>query len=109
MNIHFKGTRVSLTESDQEYIETKLKGLGSFIKNQDEVFVEVEMGSRHSSGLVARVEISLNPPRHYAEARGNDFYEALDLVLPKIKEQLVKQKDKRISLRRRKVPLKRLK
>jgi putative sigma-54 modulation protein len=109
MNIKYKGTHTSLSEADMEYIENKLKTLGNFIKNQDSVFVEAARDSRHSSGLVFRLEVSINPPQHYAEARGNDFYEALDLVIPKIKEQMVKQKDKKISMRRRKTSLKRLK
>ena len=108
MNINFKGTGTSLSEADQEYIEDKLKGLANFIKNQDSVFVEAARDKKHSSGLVFRLEISINPPKFYAEARGNDFYEALDLVLPKIKEQLTKLKDKKISLRRRKTSLKSL-
>ena len=106
MNINFKGTHTKLTETDQEYIADKLNALSSFIKDADKVFVEAEMDAKHKSGLVFRLEISINPPQFYADARGNDFYEALDLVLPKIKEQLAKQKDKRVSLRRRKTPLK---
>lgn len=106
MNINFKGTHASLSEADQDYIESKLKTLGKFIKDADKVFVEAEVDSKHNSGLVYRLEIAINPPKLYADARGNDFYEALDLVLPKIKEQLAKEKDKRISLRRRKTGLK---
>ena len=109
MNIKYKGTRTSLSEADQRYIENKLKTLGNFIKNQDSIFVEAARDSKHSSGLIFRLEISVNPPQHYAEARGNDFYEALDLVIPKIKEQMVKLKDKKVSLRRRETPLKSLK
>lgn len=108
MNIKYKGKNTSLTEADQEYIDSKLQSLGSFIKNDDKVFVEVELDKKHKSGLVFRLEISINPPEYYADARGNDFYEALDLALPKIKEQLIKEKDKKVSLRRRKTPLKAL-
>lgn len=107
MNIGFKGTRTYLSAADQKYIENKIHALDKFLKNdQDKLFVEVEMDNKHSSGLIFRMEVSINPPQYYAEARGNDFYEALDLVIPKIKEQLVKNKDKRVSLRRRKTPLK---
>jgi len=106
MNINFKGTHAKLSEADQNYIEEKLKSLDKFVKEDDKVFVEAEMDAKHNSGLVFRLEVSINPPKLYAEARGNDFYEALDLVIPKIKEQLSKEKDKRVSLRRRKTALK---
>jgi putative sigma-54 modulation protein len=109
MNINYKGTHTSLTEADQNFIEEKLSALDKFIGDADKVFVEAEREVKHKSGLVFRLEVSINPPSFYAEARGNDFYEALDLVVPKIKEQLVKQKDKRVSLRRRKTSLKGLK
>lgn len=108
MNINIKGVNVALTEADKDFITGKISALGKFAKGSDKVFVEVDVDNKHKSGLVFRVEISINPPKLYAEARGNDFYEALDLALPKIKEQLTKEKDKKVSLRRRKTPLKRL-
>jgi len=109
INISIKGTRIKLSEADQEYIETKIKTLGRILGPSDKVFAEVQMDAKHKSGLVFRMEISVNPPEFYVEARGNDFYEALDLALPKIKEQLTKQKDKRVSLRRRNTSIKNLK
>lgn len=100
MNIHYKGTRTSLSAADQDYVEKKLEPIGKFIKDSDKVFVEAEVDKKHKSGQVFRVEVSINPPKYYAEARGGDFYEALDLVLPKIKEQLLKSKDKKLTKRR---------
>ena len=109
MNLNFKSKNTKLTEADQEFIEEKLTGLGRLVKPEDKVFVEAEVDAKHKSGLIFRLEVTINPPQFYADARGNDFYEALDLVLPKIKEQLAKQKDKKVSLRRRKTSLKNLK
>lgn len=43
----------------------------------------------------------VSPTGHYAEAVAGDFYEAMDLVIPKITEQMRRGKDKKISLRRR--------
>jgi len=85
----------------KEYVQAKLGNLEKFIKPEDKIHVELEVQTRHKSGLVFRAEIDIQPKGQYAEARGNDLYEAFDLVVPKIKEQLTKAKDKKISLRRR--------
>lgn len=106
MNIKFKATNTKLSEADQDYIESKLLTLDRLLKKSDKIFVEAQMDKKHSSGFIFRLEISINPPQYYADARGTDFYEALDLALPKIKEQLAKQKDKKVSLRRRRESLK---
>lgn len=109
MNINIKGKGIKLSEADQEFIVSKIDALGKILKETDKVFVEVESDSKHKSGQIFRMEVSVNPPSFYADARGSDFYQAMDAVLPKIKEQLVKIKDKKISLRRRKTSLKDLK
>src|SRR3954466_13131137 len=101
MNIQIKATNTTLTDAIRNVIEDKLKVLESFLKPEDMVHVEVAEETHHTSGLFSRAEIHITPHGHYAEARGNDFYEALDLVLPKIKQQLTKEKDKRVSFRRR--------
>jgi putative sigma-54 modulation protein len=101
MNINIKATNTSLSPSMKEYVQAKLGNLEKFIKPEDKIHVELEVQTRHKSGLVFRAEIDIQPKGQYAEARGNDLYEAFDLVVPKIKEQLTKAKDKKISLRRR--------
>jgi putative sigma-54 modulation protein len=101
MNINIKATNTTLTDGIRASIEDKLSVLEKFLRSEDVVYVEVDEDTRHTSGQFHRAEIRIQPHGHYAEARGNDFYEALDLVIPKIREQLTKEKDKRISLRRR--------
>jgi putative sigma-54 modulation protein len=105
MNLNIKATKTTLTPLDKAFIEEKLQTLCKFIRPEDKIRVELEVDKKHSSGLIFRAEIDILPHGHYAEARGNDFYEAMDLMLPKIKEQLTKEKDKRVSLRRRKKKL----
>lgn len=101
MNINIKATKTTLTPAIRDYVADKLRQISKFIKEEDKVRVELELDKKHNSGLIFRAEIDIQPRGHYADARGNDFYEAMDLVIPKMKEQLSKEKDKRVSLRRR--------
>jgi len=101
MNIIMKATHTTLTEAIRADIEGKLEIVEKFLRPEDKVHVELEEDTHHNSGRFSRVEIAIHPRGLYAEARGNDFYEALDLVVPKIREQLTRGKDKRISLRRK--------
>lgn len=101
MNIIIKATNTTLTDAIRQTIESKLLPIESFLRPEDKVHVEIEEDTKHKSGLFSRVEINIAPHGYFADAVGNDFYEAMDLVLPKIKQQITKQKDKRLSLRRR--------
>ncbi len=98
--INIKATNTTLTPSIKEFIAEKLESVSKFIKEEDKIRVELETNKKHKSGLAFRAEIDIQPHGHYAEARGSGFYEAFDLLLPKIKEQLAREKDKRVSLRR---------
>lgn len=101
MNITIKATNTTLTDAIKSTIKDKLSSIEDFLKPEDKVHVEVAEDNRHKTGLFSRVEIQISPHGYYAEANGNDFYEAMDLVIPKIKQQMTKTKDKRLTLRRR--------
>ena len=101
MNITIKATNTTLTDAIKSTINDKLSSIESFLKPEDKVHVEVEEDTHHKTGLFSRVEVQISPHGYYAEANGNDFYEAIDLVIPKIKQQMTKTKDKRLTLRRR--------
>ncbi len=100
MNINIKATNTTLTPAIRAAIESKLDKLVKFFKAEDKIRVEVEMDKKHKSGQIARAEIDVKPHGYYAEAWGEDFYQALDMVVPKIKEQMLKAKDKKISRRK---------
>lgn len=101
MNIQIKATNTTLTDALRDVIEDKLSPIEKMLKPEEAIHVEIAEETHHHSGMFSRAEIRISPHGYYAEANGNDFYEALDLVIPKIKQQLTKDKDKNISLRRR--------
>jgi ribosomal subunit interface protein len=106
MNIRIKATNTTLTEAVKSYIEKKLQSLDTFIRPEEKVLVELQVDSKNKSGQRYRTEVDIQPHGHYAEARGSDPYESIDLVVPKIKEQVLKEKDKKISKRRQKKGIK---
>jgi ribosomal subunit interface protein len=101
-SINIKATHTVLSEEMSEYVAKKLKTIQDFLHEENNVHVELEAEPKHHSGPKYSVEITIMPkPGIYASAAGQDFHEAFDLCIAKIKEQLLKKKDKMISLRRR--------
>lgn len=101
MNINIKATNTTLTDSMKADVTDKVAVIEKFLKEEDTVYVEFDVDTRHKSGDIQRAEIRISPRGYYAESYGSDVYEALDLAIPKIREQLTKEKDKKISLRRK--------
>ncbi len=101
MNIQIKALHTTITDAIRSSIEDKLAVLERFLRPEHKITVDLEEDVKHNSGRFSRVEVHITPHGYYAEARGNNFYEALDLVIPKIREQLTRSKDKKVSLRRR--------
>lgn len=102
MNISIKGTNLELTPSVKQYVNDKVGALGKFIGVM-EAKVELERDRKHQSGLVFRAEVTMiiGGKIMRAEERAEDIYAAIDLVTPKLKEQISKFKDKKQTLRRR--------
>ena len=99
--VNIKATKTTLTKAIEDFIYDKIDMLSEFIKEQDVINVELEVSTKHHSGPKYRAEIHFRPRGFYAESTGNDFYEAMDLLVPKIKEQLVKDKGKGLAKRRK--------
>ena len=106
MNINIKATKTTLTPSIKSYIEEKIATLEKFIKPEDKLHVEIEVTSKKTDEPSFRAEIDIQPHGHYAEAKASDIYAAIDAVIPKIKTQLAKQKDKKVSMRRERTKMK---
>lgn len=101
MNLNIKATGMSLTPAIEADVKEKLKNIESFLHSEDQVHVELAVEDRKSEGKVFRAEVSISPDGNYAESEGSTLYEAVDLVVPKIRQQLTKRKDKSVSLRRK--------
>ena len=102
MNISIKATNLKLTPSLQAYVDEKIGHLAKFIK-ANEGKVELGKDKHHKTGDVFRAEVMLIAGGKVmrADHSSEDIYASIDLVIPKIKEQISKFKDKRITLQRR--------
>ncbi len=102
MNIAIKATHFDMTAAIKEYAEDKVEALGKYI-NAMEGHIELERDRKHHSGLVFRAEVMLivGGKQMRADSNAEDMYAAIDLVIPKLKEQISKFKDKRTTLQKR--------
>lgn len=102
MNITIKATHLELTPSIKKYVEEKIGHLGKFIVAQ-EAMVELDRDQHHHSGQVFRAEVMfvIGGKLMRADVEAGDVYSAVDLVIPKLKEQIAKFKDKRVTMQRR--------
>lgn len=103
MKISIKGTNLALTEELKQYVEEKIGNLDKYIQGVLEAKVELERERKHHTGSVFRSEamMIIGGKVLRADANGSDIYEALDLVIPKLKEQISKFKSKRETMARR--------
>lgn len=102
MNIQIKASNLKLTASIKDYVDEKIGALAKYIKS-NEAKVELGRDAHHRTGDVYRAEVMLvvGGKLLRAEAVSEDIYASIDLVIPKLKEQVSKFKDKRVTLQRR--------
>lgn len=103
MNLSIDGINLEVTSILRLYIQKKIAGLEKFIKGLD-ARVELDRDPHHHTGLVfhAAVNLIVNGKTMRAEVRSDDAYTAIDLLIPKLKEQIDKFRGKQTTSRRRK-------
>jgi putative sigma-54 modulation protein len=102
MNISIKATNMDLTPSIKDYVDDKIGNLEKYAENGS-AHVELGRDKHHRNGAVFRAEVnlSLGGKLIRADHSSEDIYASIDLVVPKLKEQISKFKDKRKTLARR--------
>ena len=99
---------MELTQAIREFTEKKVSGLGKFIGHNDAVKAFVEVGTtthHHHSGNIFRAEIQITSPHlektMRTETVNDDLYTAIEEAKDEMKLELIKIKDKKISLVRK--------
>ncbi len=100
-SVNLKVTHTVLSESVRAYAQKQIDKLQKYLRPENKVHLELGAETKNR-GTKYRAEITIMPKSEvYADAHGHDLFEAIDLLMPKVKEQLLKNKDKVISDRRR--------
>ena len=85
---------MELTEALKSYVNEKIGHLEHYSEEIMEARVELEASAHHQKGFF-RCEVNLDLPHMQvmrAESTEADLYAAIDLVIPKLREQLERHK-----------------
>lgn len=101
MIINIKGSGLDLTPAIKQFVEEKIGGLEKFLEkfNADGLIANVIIArttNHHRQGDVYQIEVSINLPGKLlmAKADGEDVRVVIGDVRDKIKEEILKRKDK---------------
>ena len=103
MRIAIKATNLDLTPAVKKYAEEKIGNLEKYLDNAIEAKVELERDRKHNTGAVFRAEVMivLHGKVLRAEERSEDMYASIDMIVPKLREQISKLKDRKSTLIKR--------
>lgn len=97
MQINIKATKMELTPAIEAVVKEKVEGLNKYFDNIIEADVEVGITtSHHHKGDIFRAEINLTVPKTVlrAEAETDDLYKAINEAKDKLKNELIKYKER---------------
>ncbi|MEK7642203.1 MAG: ribosome-associated translation inhibitor RaiA [Patescibacteria group bacterium] len=106
LRINTRATNIDLTPAIEDYILKRLEILEKFLKNTDQVLVDVEVGKinkHHKQGDVFRAEVHLRLPgeEFYATVEADDLYAAIDEVKDEIVREVSSKRKKALRLLRK--------
>ena len=102
MQYNLKGTNIDITPELRAYIEKKLNGLDSLVKDDTAARTDVEVEYLESEEKTYRAELMLHDGFVLrAVARGQQLYEAIDKAVDELYTELTRAKDKKRSTFRR--------
>jgi putative sigma-54 modulation protein len=91
MQINVSGHHVEVTDSLQQYVETKLEKLERHYDRITNVHVILRV---EKQGQKAEATVRIQGGDVFAEAESEDLYAAIDMLVDKLDRQLIKQKEK---------------
>ena len=96
MNISITGKNLEITPYLRKHIQKRIELLEKYIHPLTADLV-LDRDAHHHAGLVFRAEVNLSAggKMMHGETRAADAYEAVDLLIPKLKEQISKFKNKK--------------
>lgn len=91
MKYNIRGSKLEVTDSIRNYIETKLNRLGKYFENADEITANVLIKTQ---GINQKVEVTIPIKKMVlrSEEIHKDLYAAIDLVTDKLERQIRKNK-----------------
>lgn len=94
MKITLLAKKIELTDDIRSYVDKKIGKLDKYIKNVIESWVELAEDKSMKSGKKFRAEVQIKLPRESirADVEAMNIFEAIDLVVPKLKKRIEKIK-----------------
>ncbi len=99
MTISIKGKNLEVTTFLQMYVQRRMGQLEKFMHPLEAHFF-FDRDPHHHAGLIFQAEVNLiaGGKVMHAEARAQDTYEAVDLLMPKLKEKISRFKNRKTAI-----------
>lgn len=102
MNIIIRGSKITITEAMQNYIEEKISKLEKYLDKPDEIKANVVV---MVNKRLHKIEVTI-PLKNFilrAEEEEEDFYAAVDIVTDKLERQIRKNKTKLSAIKTKEI------